>query len=105
MLKESEHIAISKKPKRQQLYNLYKLIVNRKMLEYTTYHIYEQYFRCLCYKSRHKLKNSNLSKIGKRHVYFRKAKERLNNDLDIAGLLEVRYGFEILKSILFDEDE
>ena len=45
------------------------------------------------------------NKVGKRHFYFQKAQGRLNKDLDIAGLLQVKYGFEILKSILFDEDD
>ena len=51
MLKACETIAISKKPKRQQLYKLYKLIMNRKMFEYGTRHAFEEYLKCLCYKS------------------------------------------------------
>ena len=75
------------------------------MLEYTTFHAFEEFFRCLCRKSKHSLKDQSKSKIGKRHLYFRKAQERLTQDLDISGLLQVRYGFEIMKSILFDEDD
>ena len=29
----------------------------------------------------------------------------MNKDLDVAGLLQVRYGFEILRSVLFDKDD
>ena len=105
MLKECEFIAISTKPKRQQLYKLYKLILNRKMLEYNTFHAFEEYFRCLCRKSKHSLKDQTKTKNGKRHLYFRKARERLIQDMDISGLLQVRYGFEIMKSILFDDDD
>ena len=75
------------------------------MLEYTTFHAFEEYLRCFCRKSKHSLKDQTTSKAGKRHLYFRKAKERLTQDLDISGLLQVRYGFEIMKSILFDEDD
>ena len=46
-----------------------------------------------------------MGKVGKRHLYFRKATERLRHDLDISGMLQVRHGFEILKSILFDEED
>ena len=45
------------------------------------------------------------SKVGKRHLYFKKAETKLKHDLDISGLLKAKYGFEILKSILFDEDD
>ena len=105
MLKESESVAISSKPKRQQLYELYKLILNRKMLEYNAFHAFEEYFRCFFCRSKQSLKYKTKGNIGKRHLYFRKAKERLAQDLDISGLLQVRYGFEIMKSILFDEDD
>ena len=103
LLKESEQTAISKHPKRQQLYKLYKLIVNRKKFQYYAFHGFEEYFRCLCFKSKSSLKRHG--KVGKRHLYFRKATERLNHDLDISGMLQVRHGFEILKSILFDEED
>ena len=87
------------------MYKLYKLILNRKTLEYNGFHAFEEYFRCFCYRSSKSLKDQTKGKAGKRHVYFRKAKERLTHDLDISGLLQVRYGFEIMKSILFDEDD
>ena len=85
---------------------LYKLIVNRKMLEYTAFNALEDYFRFICCKSKRSLKNEARSAAsGKRHLYFRKARDRLTQDLDISGLLQVRYGFDIMKSILFDEDD
>ena len=46
-----------------------------------------------------------MGKVGKRHLYFRKATERLNHDLNISGILQAVHGFEILKSILFDEED
>ena len=87
MLKDSEQIAISEKPKRQQLYKLYKLILNRVMFKYGPFHSFEEYLRCICYKSKKSLKSKMKSKAGMRHFYFKKAHARLNHDLDIAGLL------------------
>ena len=105
LLKDSEHMAISKKPKRQQLYKLYELIVNRKWLQYTMFHVFEEYFRCLCLKSKRSLKDPAIYSNSKRHLYFKKAMLKLKHDLDIAGLLQNRYGLEIIKSILFDDED
>ena len=68
-------------------------------------HAMEEYTRCLCRKSNHSLKDKMKNKANIRHFYFRKAKARLDHDLDISGLLQIRNGFEILKSIIFDEDD
>ena len=104
LLKECGQIAISPKPKAHQLYKLYKLITNRKRFEYTSRHLFEEYFKCLCCKSRQSLKNMN-NDLSKRHLYFRKGNYKLSHDLDITGMLHARFGYEILKSILFDEDD
>ena len=102
LLKDDEKEAISKKPKRQQLYKLFKLIINRKDFQYSYFHAFERYLRCFRCKSRKSLKAYRNGKDGMRHLYFKKAKTKLKQDLDISGLLQVRYGFEILKSLLFD---
>ena len=57
LLKNDEKVAISKKPKRQQLYKLFKLIINRENLEYNYFHTLEDCFRCICCRSRQSLKD------------------------------------------------
>ena len=39
-------LPISKKPKRQQLYYLYKMIMNRRMFVYSLQHVFRYFLKC-----------------------------------------------------------
>ena len=47
---------ISVKPKKQQLYYLYKMIMNRRTFEYKMRHTLRYYCKCLCLRSNKSLK-------------------------------------------------
>ena len=77
---------ISIKPKKQQMYYLYKMIMNRRTFEYKMRHTIRYYFRCFCLRS-----NKSLKEVydGKRDVYFNLASRKLDKDLDVITLLRL----------------
>ena len=74
LLKIDKENAVSSKPKRQQLYLLYRLIINRKKFMYHNCHAINAYFRCFNLRSPKSLKERTKSGNLKRYFYFQKAK-------------------------------
>ena len=86
------HRYISMTPKRQQLYFLYKLIMNRKLFRYsfcdTIINRIGKFF-CCCRKKVIKKWCSNRFKMAeKRKKLFERGKRKLTRDLDILTLIE-----------------
>ena len=79
-IKEEEKKLISKTPKRQQLYWIYKMILNRSKFEYSLRHYFEYYLKCFHCRSRRSLTQI---KAGKRHVLYDKASKKYDKSLDI----------------------
>ena len=75
---------ISKRPKRQQLYYLYRIIMNRRTFEYSLRHVFQYYLRCFYCRSREALRRIA---DGKRELYYERASRKLQKDLDIVTLL------------------
>ena len=84
-VKEQRRKLINEKPKKQQLYWIYALILNQKRLVYTTCNALFYYLRC--YRC---LKKSNLkkSKSGKKHYFLNQGIKMLSHDLDITNILD-----------------
>ena len=83
-VREEFYLPISSQPKRQQLYYLYKMIINRRTFEYGLRHVFRYYLKCIFCRSR-----NTLRKVadGKRDIYFDRASRKLKKDLDIVTLL------------------
>ena len=90
---------ISSKPKKQQLYYLYKMIMNRRTFEYKMRHTLRYYFKCFCLRSNKSLKQI---KDGKRDVYFDLASRKLDKDLDVITLLRIMQTADQAQKIIFD---
>ena len=83
IIKAKADARISKFPKRQQLYYIYRTVMNRRNFEYHFKHLISYFLLC-----RNRKKNEDLRNMsGKRDLYLNKAIIKLKNDLDIVKLL------------------
>ena len=82
---------ISKKPKKQQLYYLYKLILNRRSFTYRwaeTLLLWSRKLFCCCSKKCiEKRCKKSFKTAEKKEKFFKKGKDNLKNDLDIVRLV------------------
>lgn len=83
---------ISEKPKRQQLYFLYKLILNRTMFSYDfmdrMLHRVSKFACCLRKRLLEKWCSKHVfSKAERRAEQFRRGKRKITKDLDIVTLI------------------
>ena len=95
---------ISEKPKPQQLYFLYKLIMNRKKFNYALtdrfIHSCGSIFRCC--RSRCPRRYSMVEKHNK---LFQRGKSKLTHDLDIVRLIQRDQMNDVNRQVLFTEHE
>ena len=90
---------ISEKPTRQQLYFLYKLIMNRVHVQISCFDIFKYRLAklCLCCKSLQKSKSfkTNL----KRLKVFKRGQKKLANDLDLVKLIHTNMENAVNRSV------
>ena len=84
-VKEQRGKLISDKPKKQQLYWIYALILNQRRLVYTTCNLLTYYLRCNQCRKQNSLKNSQ----GRVDYYLNRGIMKLNQDLDITRMIEI----------------
>ena len=100
-IRENLKKPLSRKPKRQQLYYLYRIIMNRRKFHYTLKHVFKYYFKCIWCRSNKAIRQLN---DGKRDLYYGRAERKLAKDLDVITLLQMIQSAEIVQSILFDKN-
>ena len=93
---------ISHKPKRQQLYYIFHLILNQSRFTYNTCYALGYYLRC--YNCR-RLKTLKRIKGAKKDVQLEKGGEMLSRDLDIVNLLEMIKYIHLMSSVLLSQDD
>ena len=79
-------MTVSKIPKRQQLYWIYKTVMNRRNFEYGVKHTIQFYLYCRKWRNP-KVKDKWRSSGARRDWLMNKAKDRLNTDMDVVKLL------------------
>ena len=77
---------ISYKPRRQQLFYIFHMILNQRRLSYNTCLALCYYFRCFACRKERSLKRKSSSK---QDFYLDQGIRKLNRDLDINNLLEM----------------
>ena len=101
-LKQMQKKLISERPKRQQLYYIFHMIINQRKFSYNTFNAI-RYFLC-CRVCRNK---SSLNKIksGKQDLYLDRGTDKLSRDLDIVNILDMVKGYHVMKQVLFSQDD
>ena len=99
---------ISTRPKRQQLFWIYKMIMNRRNFEYTFTDGIKYYFwkiihmrGCPCRSN----KSYKELKMPKKDIQLKKARKRLMEELDIVRLVKTIRNFEETQRVLFQDRE
>ena len=107
-VRKARKIPVSKKPKRQQLYYVYTMLMNRKTLEYTFTNalMYALWLvrSCRCCPFRTS-KSMKLLKAPRADVYMNKAEARISQDLDIVKLIDKMHTVDDLKRNTFNVKE
>ena len=83
IMKEKSKQDISTFPKRQQLFYIYKTIMNRRNFEYSLRHIFTFFLRCRNCKKNDALRHGP----SKRDLYLNRAIGKLKNDMSVNKLL------------------
>ena len=97
-LKAKANQDISTYPKRQQLYYIYRTIMNRRNFEYTFRHLINYFLHCRSCK-----KNSSLKLgVAKRDLYLNRAIVKLQHDMSVTKLLSRAQIVEEMQEILFN---
>ena len=91
---------LSLPPKRNQLYFIFHLILNQRIIVYRTWDAIKFYFSC-----RHCRKQRSLKKYKSKDFYLNQGIQKLQTDLDIVNLLEIIKGFRIIQQVLFTKDD
>ena len=84
-LKEKAKQKISNKPKRQQLYHIYRTIMNRRNFEYSLRHLMSFFIKFRMCRKIDNLRQGN----AKRDLYLNRAIKKLKNGLSVTKLLSV----------------
>ena len=101
-LRNLRHTLICEKPKRQQLFYIYHLILNRRKFIYDKCNSASYFFcRFGCMRSESSLKNL---KTGKQDFLLNKGTRKLKRDLDILELFKIVRGFRVMKKTLFTKE-
>ena len=101
-LREKRRKLISDRPKRQQLYYIFHLILNQRKFSYNSCLAIAYYLRCFACRKSSSLKKS---KAAKNDFYLDRGIEKLSRDLDIVNLLDIVKGFHVMKQVLFSQDD
>ena len=107
-MKKARKQTVSARPKRQQLYWIYKMIMNRKNFEYNlkdgiTYYWWK-IIHCRGCPCRPKGDRKTL-KAPKKDIQFQKAKKRLLDELDIVKIVSSIRNLEQSQKVIFNENE
>ena len=96
--------SFSNRPKRQQLFWIYKMIMNRKNFQYTFADGIKYYFwkiknvrGCPCRSN----KSFKELRMPKKDIQLKKARKRLMEELDIVRLVNTMRNFEETQRVLF----
>ena len=100
-LKTRAHQNISTYPKRQQLYYIYKTIMNRRTFEYSLRHLMKYFLFCRQLKSNDKMKKGP----SKRDMFLNRAIVKLKEDMSIMKLLSRAQIVEEMLGILFNKSD
>merc|ERR1719464_866256 len=92
---------ISNYPKRQQLYYIYRTIMNRRNFEYTFRHLLKYFLYCRNCKKNNSLKSG----AAKRDLYLNRAIVKLRDDRSITKLLSRAQIVEEMQEILFNKSD
>ena len=101
---------ISEKPKPQQLYFLYKLIMNRKQFKYSLSDrlliAIGKLCRCCCFHKRQQQYCPRRYSLAEKHtMLYKRGKSKLNVDLDIVRLIQRNQMNDVNRQVLFTEHE
>ena len=88
---------ISEKPKKQQLYWIFALILNQRRLVYDTCNLFSYYLRCNNCRKQSSLKKS---KSGRIDYNLNQGIKKLDQDLDITKMIEVLQSAKILRYLV-----
>ena len=92
---------IGQKPSKQQLFSIYHLIMNQRNFTYKACQAFVYQFRC-CLACRNR---SSVKKIARKDYYLNKGIEKLEKHLDVGSLIRRSQMSEVIKNVLFDEDQ
>ena len=101
-LKQIRSKLISYKPRRQQLYYIFHIILNQRRLSYNTCLALGYYFKCRKCRKERSLKERSSSK---QDFYLNQGIKKLNRDLDIINLLEMIQIYRVMKMTVFSQDD
>ena len=101
ILKNKVKQDISKYPKRQQLYYVYRTIINRRNFEYTLKNLFSYFFLCRNCSKREKLWRGP----AKRDLYLNRAIVKLNKDMGVMDLLFRAHIVKEMQQILFNKSD
>ena len=92
---------ISGKPKRQQLYYIYHLIVNQTLFKYAIVGAINSCVRCFICRSQKSLRRIQ---SGRNDFYMNQGMKKLERDLDIVNLIDLIKGYRVMRKVLFNHD-
>ena len=91
---------IGVKPKKQQLFSIYHLIMNQKSFAYKSCQAFVYLFSCFECRSKQSVKQKMRSDF-----YLNKGIKKLEKHLDVSEMIWRSQMSEVVGSILFDEDQ
>ena len=97
-IKAARNIYFSRKPKKEQFYYLYLMILNRRTMNGSLKAVLAYYLRSL-------FNSCSRGEIKREDRLMDKGIKRLKKDLDIVSLLNLQQEFKEAKSALFDRDD
>ena len=100
-LKEKSLQNIGSTPKRQQLFYIYRLIMNRRNFEYSLKHLFKYFCLCRSLRRNDKLRQGP----AKRDLYLNRAIVKLKKDMSIVKLLNRAQIVEEMHQILFNKSD
>ena len=101
IMKKKAKQDISTKPKRQQLFYIYKRIMNRRNFEYSLRHILNYFISCRQCKKNESLREG----ASKRDLYLNRAIVKLKNDMSVTKLLSRAQVMQEMHQILFNPSD
>jgi len=93
---------ISERPKRQQLFYIFHLILNQRQFSYNTFNAVRYYLACLHCRKKSSIRSSS---IAKQDFYLNKGIDKLSKNLDIVNLIDMMKGYHVMKQVLFSQED
>ena len=101
-VKEQRKKLLSEKPKKQQLYWIYALILNQRRLVYSTCNVLLYYLRCYNCRKKSSLKKN---KSSKKEYFLNQGIKKLNQDLDIVSMLDLLNGAKVMRYLILTRED